>query len=296
MTVQAFGAGELDRRSSVRSEDEIGELSARFNAMADTIVAQMRAQQEVDRSRRELMANISHDLRNPLATIQGYIETLSQKDQILGEEQRRHYYEILDTAAAGLGTLIDDIFEISKLESPDLEPDMEDFSLAELANDVVLYLAERARSAGVLLSAERPSNLHVVHGNVGMLERVLVNVIDNAIRHTPSGGSISVTLETTTQRGIGTADRDDPVSVVHVSDTGSGIAPADLPHVFERFYIGDASRTGANRGSGLGLAICRRIIELHGGTISARSAFGEGTTVSFAIPASSNRDNLFSPT
>jgi len=287
-TVEAFGAGELDRRSAIRSGDEIGELSARFNAMADTIVGQMREQKELDESRRELMANISHDLRNPLATIQGYIETLSQEDRSLGEEQRRRYFEILGASTNVLRRLVDDIFEISKLESPGLAPEMENFSLAELTHDVALQLTSRAEAAGILLSAEQPSDLHLVHGSVGMMERALVNVMDNAIRHTPAGGRIAVTLEATTCGDANmTAGRDDnPASLVHVSDTGSGISPEDLPHIFERFFIGDASRTGANRGSGLGLAICKRIVELHGGTIFATSATGAGTTVSFAVPGS----------
>lgn len=279
-TVQAFGDGDLERRSDIRSGDEIGELSERFNSMANTIVSQMRAQQEIDRSRRELMANISHDLRNPLASIQGYIETLSDKDGALEEGQRRRYLEILSGSTDVLRRLVDDIFELSKLESPDLQPEMEEFSLAELVHDVVLQLTQRADAAGVDLSAERPSGLHMALGNVGMMERVLINLIDNAIRHTPAGGRITVTIESRLAE-----DGTSPASVVHVADTGSGVPAEDLPHIFDRFYIGDKSRTAARKGSGLGLAICRRIVELHGGVISARSEPGSGTTVSFPVPS-----------
>jgi len=278
-TVQAFGTGDLERRSLIKPGDEIGELSESFNAMADTIVRQMRTQQAVDRSRRELMANISHDLRNPLASIQGYIETLSEKDKDLDPEQRRRYLSILGSSTEVLRRLVDDIFEISKLDSPDLEPEMEEFSLAELAHDVALQLTPRAESEKIDLSLEQPSDLHMIRGNVGMMERVLVNILDNAIRHTPPGGRISVSL---TSRP--SDDGGPPGSVVKVSDTGRGISPDDLPHIFDRFYIGDASRTAARKGSGLGLAICRRIVELHSGTITAASEPERGTTIVFSLP------------
>lgn len=286
ITVRAFGTGDFDRRSTIVSKDEVGALATSFNSMADTIVQNMRDLRESDRSRRELMANISHDLRNPLATVQGYIETLSEKDGSLSQEQRNHYYDVLLGSTDVLKRLINDLFEISKLESPDLSPEMEEFSLSELVHDVVMQMAKRAEAASIDLVAEQPSDLCLIHGNVGMIERVLINLIDNGLKHTPSGGRVSVVVESPME-----APKPDvttghpPVTTVQVADTGSGIEADDLPLIFDRFYIGDTSRNAAQRGSGLGLAICKRIVELHGGTISANSTVGTGTTVSFTIGA-----------
>lgn len=275
-TVQAFGTGAYQVRSSIDTRDEIGDLARNFNDMADTIVSNMSKLEHADRERRELIANISHDLRNPLATIQGYLETLSQKDPTLSAADRRHYYEILLNTTKSLPRLVEDLFELSKLDAPDARPAMEPFSLSELAQDVVMQWKPRAEDFGIALNAVTPEELHIIHGNVGMIERALVNLLRNALTHTSAGGSVTVSLHGS------------PAGVrLEVADTGPGILPGDEARVFDRFYISDASRSKARHGSGLGLAICRRIIELHCGTIGVKSDPGAGSVFYFDLPRSS---------
>ena len=289
-TVQAFGEGEYRTRAKVTSGDEIGELARSFNTMADTIVANMDRLEHADRERRELVANISHDLRNPLATIQGYLETLAQKDATLSADERHRYYQILLNTTGSVPRLVEDLFELSKLEAPDVRPQMEPFSMTELVQDVVIQWAGRAADQGVTLQAEEPDGLYLVHGNVGMMERLLTNLIRNALAHTPRGGTVTVSLGGAADGGVdGDDERDLPRAPrlvrVEVADTGSGIRPEDQRRIFERFYIGDASRSRSRDGSGLGLAICRRIAEIHGGSIGVSSTPGEGSTFWFDIPA-----------
>jgi signal transduction histidine kinase len=192
-TVRAFGsevAGSQEKiRARVSSRDEIGELARSFNQMADTIEANLRKLEAADRTRRELVANISHDLRNPLASIRGYTETLMAKDSELSPEERRRYLRISLDRAAALSRLIDGLFELSKLEAPDIRPKPERFSLAELVQDVVMHLRHEATSNDVSLAAEEPQDLFFVVADLQMIERVLINLIDNPIRHSPARGA-----------------------------------------------------------------------------------------------------------
>lgn len=284
-TVQEFGAGNYQARSSLGTRDEIGELATSFNSMAETIVKNVERLEHADRERRELIANISHDIRNPLATIQGYLETLAQKDESLTAEERRRYYDILLSTAGSLPRLAEDLFELSRLEAPNVKPEMEPFSMAELAGDIVMQWNPRAAEEGISLFADEPAGLHLVQGNVGMTERLLTNLIRNAVTHTPKGGEIRVRVGATEHAA--SAERDSTAGMVRVTvrDSGAGIDPADQPHIFERFYIGDSSRSRSSEGSGLGLAICKRIVEIHGGEIGVESKPGAGSTFWFDMPA-----------
>ena len=278
-TMHAFGSGDYAARSDLRGSDEIGELASRFNTMADTIVENVDRLARADRERRELIANISHDLRNPLATIQGYLETLWEKQASLSEEERARYYDILLSTARSVPRLVDDLFDLSRLEDPDNRPQMESFSMSELVQDVAMSWQSRAVDAEVELSAAKPAGLYMVSGNIGLVERVLTNLVRNALTHTPAGGSIRIAVEPAAPA------TDAPGSVmVSVSDTGPGIDPDNLPRVFDRFFIGDDSRSRSREGSGLGLAICKRIVELHGGRIWVDSTPGEGSSFRFILP------------
>lgn len=270
--VAAFGRGDYAVRSSIETRDEIGELARNFNVMADTIVRNMERLRYADRERRELIANISHDLRNPLATVQGYLETLAERDAGLDPAERRRYYEILLSSIRSVPRLVDDLFELSKLDDPDARPHVEPFSLSELVQDVVVGWRERALDQGIRIEADEPDGLFLVEGDVAMIERLLDNLIRNAIAHTPRDGRVTVAVE-----------RRDAAVRVTVSDTGRGIATGDVERVFDRFYIGDRSRTRSREGSGLGLAICKRIVEIHGGTIGVESAAGQGSKFHFEL-------------
>jgi len=260
----------LRYKSNENSGDEIDRLSASFNAMANRITDQINKLRQTDALRRELVANVSHDLRTPLASLQGYLETLTLKQGELSNEEKQNTIEIATRHAVHLGHLVDDLFELAKLEANEIKPNLEPFALQELVQDVIQKYELKARQHGVLLVQNLEKNPPFVYGDVGLIERVLDNLLDNALRHTPRGGTVTVIL----------TPHDGNVSL-EVMDTGCGIAPADMPHIFERFY---APPEAGQKGTGLGLAIARNIVELHGGGIRATSKLNKGTVFSFELP------------
>jgi signal transduction histidine kinase len=224
-----------------------------------------------EQQRTELIASISHDLRSPLTSIRGYLESALVKDAELTGEQRRELLGISLRNVASFQDLVGELFELARLETRQAQPKREPMQAAELVQDVVLKLKPQAERAGVALEVDGTWELAPVPADVGMIERVLTNLIENALRFTPAGGRVAVRLEQTAA-GIR----------VTVADTGTGIAAEDLPHVFERFYRADRSRSGG--GAGLGLAIARQIVELHGGSLVVESAPGRGAAFSFDLP------------
>ncbi len=257
---------------SRRDGDEIDDLATSFEEMARRINEQMQELEEKDALRRELVANVSHDLRTPLATLHGYIETLALKDVALAPTERAEYLAAAIRHSARLGRLIDELFELAKMDAGETRPHVEVFSMGELVQDVVQEFQLRAAERGVGLEAHPGADLPFVEADIGMVERVLENLIENALRHTPEKGRVSVRIVP-----------DGYLLHVEVEDTGCGIAPDDLPRVFDRFYRAGTSGSSAG-GSGLGLAISKRILELHGCPIEARSTLGQGTTFAFGLP------------
>ena len=219
-----------------------------------------------------MVANISHDLRSPLSSIRGNLETLLLKDGQLEPGERRGFLEAALRNIDGFQKLVEELFELARLESGQARPRLESFHPGELAQDVVLKLRPQAEAAGVRLAVELPAELPLVRGELGLIERLLTNLIENALRFTPAGGSVRVSLAA---EGGGTR--------VSVADTGSGIAPEDLPHVFERFYRADRSRDRSTGGAGLGLAIARQIAELHGSRLEVESSPGRGSRFHFLL-------------
>ncbi len=271
-TVKSFEQGQLEKRVSVNSEDEVGLLGSSFNQMADTLVSNMEEIKQIDKLRRELVANVSHDLRSPLASIQGYLETILQKEPSIKPEERSKYYEIVLRNTKKLGTLIEELFELSKFDAQDVQPDMEQVSMAELAQDLVQQFKPLAEQKGITLKAvlpDEPSNL--VYADIALMERAISNLIDNALKHTPEGGTVSIVSK----------NDDNNVSFT-ISDTGKGIAEENIQRIFDRFYQEDPSRT-VGSGAGLGLSIAQKILELHGSKLSVESGSGKGTSFSFVL-------------
>ena len=271
--VAAFEQGDFDRRIEEGSDDEIGQLAACFNRMADTLDETMEELRQADRMRRELVANVSHDLRSPLASIQGYLETVHMKDGRLDAEERQRYVKTALRNAQRLSDLVGELFELSKLETEQIEPSVEPFPIAELVQDVVMQYQPRAEEKDVDLQAELPERHARAEADIGLVERALSNLIDNAIHYTPEGGQVRVHVSNQTHE----------VSV-EVRDTGPGIPEDDLPHIFERFYRVDKSRDRDRGGAGLGLAIAKTILELHDRTLEVESTVGKGTTFRFRLP------------
>lgn len=280
-TVRAFASGDLLARAPARSRDELGELANSFNEMAGTILKSMEGLKEGDRLRRELVASISHDLRNPLASIQGYTETLLEKGDRLSPGERRRYLGVTLNRTKLLGRLVENLFELSKLEAREREPRRERFSLSELVQDVVSQGRLKSGEARVSVDAEDPGQLFLIEADVEMIERVLANLLDNAIAHSPAGGRVRIELR---EVSLGCDDRETPAVRTVVADEGPGVAPEERERVFQRFYISDQSRAAARRGSGLGLAISKHIVELHGGCVGIEESGERGSRFYFDLP------------
>ncbi|MDX1381471.1 MAG: HAMP domain-containing sensor histidine kinase [Xanthomonadales bacterium] len=253
--------------------DEIGQLRAAFNAMAGKIREQFERLEETDRLRRELVSNVSHDLRTPLASMHGYVETLLLKNDSLSREERLRYLEITRKHSLRLRQLIGDLFELSKLDAAAVQPELEDFSLAELLQDVAQEFELEAQTKDISLDVQAPAEPAIVHADIGLIQRVLENLLRNALKYTPAGGSVTVTL----------APRPGRVSVA-VADTGCGIEEHRIGHIFDRFYSSEQDENGRAASAGLGLAIVKRILDLHGSRITVRSAPDQGTRFEFDIP------------
>jgi signal transduction histidine kinase len=232
--------------------------------------------QEDDRLRRELVTNISHDLRTPLASMQGYIETLIIKDDTLDSVTRRQYLEIARNHATRLGRLIRDLFELAMLDSRSVTPEFEQFLLAELIHDVVQEFELQARETNVTLEVSPPDRAVSVYADISLIQRVLENLVGNALKHTPPGGKVSILVQPATA-AVG----------VSVADTGPGIPEEALPHIFDRFYKADRHDERDEGSMGLGLAIAKRILELHGSEISVVSKARQGTRFDFDLPLQS---------
>jgi len=254
--------------------DELDRLTSVFKKMAEQIQDQIHKLQESDTLRRELIANVSHDLRTPLSTLQGYIETLLLKEHKLSADERREYLETAIRHCKRLGNLVSELLELAKLESGQMILNREPFNLNELVQDVVMKFQLKATEKGIRLIPCPHKDLPFVNGDIGLIERVFENLMENALQYTPQGGSVEVQL-LPESGGIS----------VQVKDTGSGIPEEELPYIFQRFYRLDKSRKMAPGHSGLGLAISKKILELHQSIIKVHSRLNSGTTFTFHLPA-----------
>lgn len=253
--------------------DEIDRLAFAFKQLVDRIQIQMENLKQADTLRRELIANVSHDLRTPLATLQGYIETLFLKNKSLTLEDRQHHIEIAIQHCARLSKLVEELFELAKLDSQETKVHYEPFNINELAYDVVQKFDLSAEERHIHIQIDHNQGLPFVNADIAMIERVIENLLDNAVRHTDEGGSIRLTF----------SQQNGDIAVC-ISDTGCGISEEDLPHIFDRFYQRDRTQETKAGHSGLGLAITKRILELHNKSITVKSAAGSGTTFTFFLP------------
>lgn len=252
--------------------DEIKRLEVTFRRMAGRIEEQVASLKQVDSQRRELVANISHDLRTPLATLQGYVETLLIREDVISREERRQYLEIAIGHCRRLGNLVAGLFDLAMLESPGMSVHPEPFSIGELVQDVIQKFHLAAREKGVGITTNAGADIPFVFADIGLIGRVLENLLENAIRHTPAGGKVQILLHT----------RPSDVTVT-INDTGCGIPPEELPRIFERFFQVDPSRREKGTHIGLGLAIVKKILELHGSVIAVESTLNTGTSFTFPL-------------
>ena len=282
-TVGAFERGALSARSGMGGRDEVAALGRAFDRMAARIEDQVEALRRTDRQRRDLVANVSHDLRSPLAALRGYIETLEIRDGAAPEERADHVRRAA-RAAERLSGLVDDLFDLARFDAAEVPIKREPADLADLADLVVADCRPEAERRGVRLAVRAEDVLPLSELDGRLVERAVGNLLDNALRHTPPGGAVEVEV----------VRHDASTLAVVVRDTGRGIAPELLPRVFERFVRADESRP-AGSSSGLGLAIVKRIAELHGGTVHVESTLGAGSAFSIVLPVSARRGRPAGP-
>jgi signal transduction histidine kinase len=265
---------EIEGRFDAGKGDEIDLLEAAFAEMAERIVRQIRELREADHLRRELVTHVSHDLRTPLTSLQGYLETLSLKEGGLSPEERKEYLRTALGHCRRLSTLVSELFELATLDSPDVAVRKERFSLGDLAQDVLQKFRLDAEEKKIRLSIRIAEGVPFAFADIGLIERVLQNLIGNALRHTPEGGEIAIE-----------ADGKEAGVTVRVSDTGCGIPHERLSRLLDPVAgrYADAGKDG--EGAGLGLVIARRILELHGSDLKAESAVGAGSTFEFTLPS-----------
>ncbi len=265
----AVGEGERELTISTTARDELGDVADAATAMIQRLAAEEAARDQSEIARRHLVAAVSHDLRTPITSLRLLAQAV--EDEIVDGEARREYLERMQTHIVALSALIDDLFELSRLEAGDIRWTLERVSLDELVSETVAAMRVHAELKGVAVRTDLPDSLDPARANPEKLQRVLFNLIQNAIRHTPADGSVVIRAEPV-------ADRIE----IEVADTGDGIDAAERDLVFGPFYRGgvNASRTGA--GAGLGLAVSRAIVEAHGGKIWLADCDG-GTRVRFSL-------------
>ena len=252
-------------------------LAHAFNEMAFNLESARQRQEELDESRRDLIAWISHDLRTPLTSIRAMLEALGDKmiDDPATEER---YLKTVQHEIRGLSHLIDDLFTVSQMDAGGLTLDCQSNSLGDLISDTIESFSELAVRQNVTLEGSVDERVDPVWMDTRQLGRVLDNLVSNALHYTPSGGRISIS-----------AARQVEEILVNVKDNGEGIRIEDLPHIFDRFYRGEKSRSRGTGGAGLGLAIASGVIEAHGGKIWVESHSGDGTCFSFSLPNAPGR-------
>ncbi|MFN8498388.1 MAG: ATP-binding protein [Anaerolineae bacterium] len=272
---EKVAAGDLAVRVEVEGRDELAQLGHDFNRMSERLAEAAAEREGMAEARRELFAAVSHDLRTPLASIRAMVEALA--DGVVQDPATvQRYLVTIRGQTESLSALIDDLFELAQLDAGVMRFEMQRASLGDLISDTLESMHVQASSKGVHLSGQVDPAADLVTMAPDKAQRVLYNLVQNAIRHTPPDGSICISA---------TADGD--YARVDVADSGEGIAPADLPHVFDSFYRAEKSRSADYGGAGLGLAIARSIVEAHGGRIWVESQVGHGTRFSFTLPRTS---------
>ncbi|MFP3897847.1 MAG: sensor histidine kinase [Dehalococcoidia bacterium] len=264
VTAGQLGRGDLSQRVQVEEKGEIGELARAFNSMATNL-------ERAEQLRRNLVADVAHELRTPLSNIQGYLEAI--RDGVM--KPKAATIRALNEEVTLLSRLVEELQELSLAEAGELKLVYQAEDITRLVRQAVTPWEPQATAKGISLSLDLPDKLPAVNLDWQRISEVLYNLLENALVHTGRTGTIIISA----------ARRGDCVEIA-VSDTGEGIPAEDLPNIFERFYRVDKSRARATGGSGLGLTIAKRLVEAHGGRIEVQSKPGKGSRFSFTIPIS----------
>lgn len=266
-----FRDGDYNARMDLKENSDLSEVGMTFNDMADKIVENIENMQSVENLRRELIANISHDLRTPLSIMKGYAETLQLKGQALSIPEKEKYLDIILDSTEKLNQLVTQLFEYSKLESNEIKPLKEPFSISELVQDTLMKYDMILAKKNLSLVSDLAKQVPLVHGDVSLIERVITNLMDNAIKYTPEGGTIKVEI-----------DSDADHVKVCIRDSGPGISRSEQKQIFERFKKAESGQK--KTGAGLGLAIAKKIMDMHASQIKVESKPNEGSAFIFSLP------------
>jgi len=270
---ERIAAGDYHERVQVQSEDELGVLAQSFNLMAETL-------ERTEQRRLELIGNVAHELRTPLSSIKGIMEGLV--DGVLPAEPAT--FLDVQHEVARLQRLIHDLEDLSRAEAGQVPLDLRPLAIADLIQAVADRLRPQFEDKGVSLDVDVPTDLPPAHADAGRITQVLLNLVGNALQYTPAGGRVTIHASVASDQGLNTDHR----LLTTVTDTGIGIPADHLPHIFERFYRVDRSRSRAGGGSGIGLTIAKHLVEAHGGRIWAESAGpGQGSAITFTLPCTS---------
>lgn len=268
-TAAAMAEGRYDRRVTITSQDEVGQLGVSLNILAQELGRFVERMEQMEKLRRDFVANVSHELRTPLTIIRGYSEAL--RDGTVTEPgQAEKVTRLIVTETERLERLIHDLLDLSRLQAEQYVMEIEPIPLDEVALSVLTLLQEKAAAKGVELANRIEKSLPPIPGNGDRLVQLLLILLDNALKYTPAGGRITLNLALS-------SDRTEPELVLEIRDTGAGIPPEDLPFIWERFYKVDKAHSREDQGTGLGLSIAREIIERHGAKVAVESAVGGGT-------------------
>jgi signal transduction histidine kinase len=267
-----LGEGDLGARAPQAGGDEIARVAAAFNRMAEELETRDAALRTSDALRRQMMADVSHELKTPLTAMRGYIETLRMPEVVLDADRRSRYFETIDRETRRLERIVKDLLDLARYEHGGVVLQRRVFDIERLFQNVAGRHERDAHTKGVAIRIHVDAHADQVVADPDRIEQAIENLVGNALRHAPAGGTITLT-----------ATQADGVATLSVSDTGVGITPEHLPHVFERFYKVDTARAAESAGSGLGLSITKAIIERHGGMIGVTSEPGQ-TTFTILLP------------
>lgn len=267
-----MAAGNYRSKIAEEGDDEIGGLIKTFNYSVEQVEKNHEEQKRLENLRRNLVANVSHELKAPLASVRGYSELML--DGLIEESEKEKYLKIILDNSVHLSRLVDDLLTLSHLESGQVSLELEDIPVEGLARWSFESVAPRSETNDIKLSIDLKPSLPVIRGDRHRLHEVLVNLLENAIAFTPPGGEVKLRVY---QSGLRL--------ILEVQDTGCGISGEELPYIFDRFYKVDKSRCRSSAGSGLGLSISRQLVELHGGVIEVESCPGLGSTFRVVLPA-----------
>jgi len=273
-----LGAGDLSARAPEGGGDEIAHVAGAFNRMALDLAARDEALRTVDRLRRQMLADVSHELKTPLTAMRGYLETLRMADVDLDAATRERYFETIERETLRLDRIVQDLLDLARLENGVGAMNVRMFAIGKLFEHVVHRHEHEARMREIALRVSVADEADQVLADPDRIEQVVENLVANALRHTPSGGNVDLR-----------ATADGSTVVLSIVDSGEGIAAEHLAHVFERFYKVDAARATSANGSGLGLSIAKAIVDRHHGSIQAASVPGR-TEFTIVLPQDSSVD------